>query len=101
MLESTAQAWEQFGAKFLTIRPGTSVVEGDELGDPAGQLWDVMRAHGVNFLVVRPDRYVYAATEYGHQIATPMFASVERSGSASVRKLDQPAGRSGGRECAR
>lgn len=101
MLESTAQAWEQFGAKFLTIRPGTSVVKGDELGDPAGQLWDVMRAHGVNFLVVRPDRYVYAATEYGHQIAAPMFASVERSGSASVRKLDQPAGRSGGRECAR
>lgn len=92
MPESTVQAWEQFGAKFLTIRPGTSVVEGDELGDPAGQLWDAMRVHGVNCLVVRPDRYVYAAARYGHEIAAPMFASAGRSASASVRQIDQPAG---------
>ncbi len=69
MHESAAQAWEGFGARFLTIRPGTSMVERDELGDPAGQLWDAMVTHGVNHLVVRPDRYVYAATQHGQKSA--------------------------------
>lgn len=92
MQDSTAQAWERFGARFLTIRPGTSVVEGNELGDPAGQLWDAMVAHGANYLVVRPDRYVYAATEHGHDIGMPMFAQPEHSTSAPVRVLDRPAG---------
>jgi 3-(3-hydroxy-phenyl)propionate hydroxylase len=51
------------------------VVEGEELGDPTGQLWTVMTTHGVRFMVVRPDRYVYAATPDAHAIAPPMFAA--------------------------
>jgi 3-(3-hydroxy-phenyl)propionate hydroxylase len=81
MQKATVQAWERFGARFLTIRPGTSVVEGDEIGDPAGQLWDTMVAQGVNYLVVRPDRYIYAATEHGHEIGMPMFMTAEHPGA--------------------
>jgi 3-(3-hydroxy-phenyl)propionate hydroxylase len=51
------------------------VVDGAELGDPTGQLWNAMTAHGVRFLVVRPDRYVYAATADAHAIAPPVFAA--------------------------
>jgi 3-(3-hydroxy-phenyl)propionate hydroxylase len=75
MSASAASAWERFGARFFTIRPGTSVVEGDELGDPTGQLWNVMTTHGVRFLVVRPDRYVFAATADAQAIAPPMFTA--------------------------
>jgi 3-(3-hydroxy-phenyl)propionate hydroxylase len=74
MSSPVAEAWERFGARFFTVRPGTSVVEGDELGDPTGQLWNVMTAHGVRFVVVRPDRYIFAATADAHTIAKPMFA---------------------------
>ncbi|MEW5809157.1 MAG: bifunctional 3-(3-hydroxy-phenyl)propionate/3-hydroxycinnamic acid hydroxylase [Actinomycetota bacterium] len=93
MDERTAQAWERFGARFLTIRPGTSVVEDDELGDPSGQLWDAMVAHGAKYVVVRPDRYVYAAAGYGGEIGMPMFAQTEHRDSGSVRVL-----RAGSRE---
>ncbi|MHA7665623.1 bifunctional 3-(3-hydroxy-phenyl)propionate/3-hydroxycinnamic acid hydroxylase [Mycolicibacterium sp. HS_4_1] len=92
MHESAVQAWERFGARFLTIRPGTSVVDGEELGDPTGHLWDAMVAHGVNYLVVRPDRYVYAATQSGHQISMPMFAQPQHAKSTPVHTLDRPAG---------
>jgi 3-(3-hydroxy-phenyl)propionate hydroxylase len=68
------------------------VGEGDELGDPAGQLWDAMVARGVKYLVVRPDRYVYAATEYGREIGMPMFAQPEHCGSTPVSILNRPAG---------
>lgn len=88
MSESTVRAWDRFGARFLTIRPGTSVVEGDELGDPTGQLWDAMVAHGVNYLVVRPDRYVYAATEHGQEIGMPMFAQPEHRESTPLGILN-------------
>ncbi|KMO82051.1 bifunctional 3-(3-hydroxy-phenyl)propionate/3-hydroxycinnamic acid hydroxylase [Mycolicibacterium obuense] len=92
MSEPTAQAWERVGARFFTIRPGTSVVQGDEIGDPAGQLWDAMVAHGANYLVVRPDKYVYAATEHGYEIGTPMFATAERQHRAPVHYLDRSTG---------
>ena len=72
---AVAEAWERYGARFLTIRPGTSVVTGDELGDPTGQLWNAMTAHGVKFVVVRPDRYVYAATADARAIGMPMHAA--------------------------
>lgn len=79
MPATVTEAWEKFGAHFLTVRPGTSVVEGDDLGDPTGQLWTAMTTHGVRFLVVRPDRYVYAATGDAHTIAPPVFAAAART----------------------
>ncbi|MCT7660343.1 hypothetical protein [Mycobacterium deserti] len=75
MSAAAMDAWERYGARFFTIRPGTSVVERDELGDPTGQLWDVMCSHGVKFVVVRPDRYVYAATADAHAIGMPLLAA--------------------------
>jgi 3-(3-hydroxy-phenyl)propionate hydroxylase len=34
-----------------------------------------MVAHGAKYLVIRPDRYVYAATADTGDIGTPMFAA--------------------------
>ena len=89
MSPAVATAWEQFGARFLTIRPGTSVVEGDELGDPTGQLWNAMTAHDVKFVVVRPDHYVFAATADAHAIPMPMHAAAtSRPVSANACRSD-------------
>lgn len=62
---------QRLGARFLTVRPGTSVVADGELGDPAGQLWNTLTANATRFLVVRPDRYVYQATDDAANIALP------------------------------
>lgn len=70
---ATTEAWERYGARFLIVRPGTSVVREDELGDPTGQLWNAMSTHGAKFMVVRPDRYVFAAAADAHAVPGPMF----------------------------
>lgn len=73
MLPQHRLAWQQLGARFLTIRPGTSVVHDGELGDPTGQLWDAFTVTGARYLVVRPDRYVYHATDDATSLAPPKF----------------------------
>jgi 3-(3-hydroxy-phenyl)propionate hydroxylase len=73
MTPENLAAWQRIGTRFLTVRPGTSVVVDGELGDPSGELWDAMAANGSRYLVVRPDRYVYQATDDGRSIAPPMF----------------------------
>jgi 3-(3-hydroxy-phenyl)propionate hydroxylase len=75
MPKATVADWERFGARFLTIRPGTSVVEGEEIGDPTGQLWNAMTTNGARFVVVRPDRYVFAAVADARSVAAPMYAA--------------------------
>ncbi|WNG83466.1 bifunctional 3-(3-hydroxy-phenyl)propionate/3-hydroxycinnamic acid hydroxylase [Mycobacterium sp. ITM-2016-00316] len=64
-------AWQRIGARFLTIRPGTSVVIDGELGDPSGQLWNALTDNGARYLIVRPDRYVYQATDDAAALAPP------------------------------
>ena len=71
MTPQSLVAWQRVGARFLTIRPGTSVVADGELGDPAGQLWNTLIANGSRYLVVRPDRYVYQATDDAANIEQP------------------------------
>ena len=71
MTPQNSDAWQRLGARFLTVRPGTSVVTDGELGDPAGQLWNTLTANATRFLVVRPDRYVYQATDDAANIALP------------------------------
>ncbi|MHA3020702.1 FAD-dependent monooxygenase [Mycobacterium sp. BMJ-28] len=66
-------AWQRLGTRFLTLRPGTSVVSDGELGDPTGQLWNAMTANGARYLVVRPDRYVYQTTDDVTTIGPPRF----------------------------
>jgi 3-(3-hydroxy-phenyl)propionate hydroxylase len=78
MPKAAAADWERFGARFLTIRPGALVVEGEEIGDPTGQLWNAMTTNGVRFIVVRPDRYVFAAAADARSIVAPMSAAHSR-----------------------
>lgn len=47
----------------------------DRQADPTGQLWDALNAIGARYLVVRPDRYIYQATDDAASIAPPMFYS--------------------------
>ncbi len=59
--EEFVEAWKRFEPRYLTVRPGTSVVLDGEIGDPSGQLWQWMTRGKARFVIVRPDRYVYAA----------------------------------------
>lgn len=52
MTPQNSDAWQRLGARFLTVRPGTSVVADGELGDPAGQLWNALTINGTRYLVV-------------------------------------------------
>lgn len=67
-------AWDGFDPTYLTVRPGSSVVADGELGDPAGLLWEWMNRHGVKFMAVRPDRYVYTASAEAGRFAPPALA---------------------------
>ncbi|MGY4708459.1 bifunctional 3-(3-hydroxy-phenyl)propionate/3-hydroxycinnamic acid hydroxylase [Mycolicibacterium sp. CBM1] len=65
------QAWERFKPTYLTVRAGTSLVDTGEIGDPTGQLHDWMIKHHCRFVVVRPDRYVYATADDPRQLPSP------------------------------
>ncbi|MHA3020253.1 bifunctional 3-(3-hydroxy-phenyl)propionate/3-hydroxycinnamic acid hydroxylase [Mycobacterium sp. BMJ-28] len=73
MTAAHLSTWQRIGARFLTIRPGTSVVGDGELGDPTGQLWDAFSVNDTRYLLVRPDRYVYQATDDATSLAPPKF----------------------------
>jgi 3-(3-hydroxy-phenyl)propionate hydroxylase len=76
MAPTAVCAWSAYQPRYFTVRPGTSVVEDGELGDPVGQLWDWMTKWGVRFLIVRPDRYVYAAAAEAVDLPKPALTQV-------------------------
>jgi 3-(3-hydroxy-phenyl)propionate hydroxylase len=64
-------AWTPFQPRYFTVRPGTSVVPEGEIGDPTGQLWEWMQKGDAKFVIVRPDRYVYATAASAAELAPP------------------------------
>lgn len=82
MAATTVDAWSPYRPRYFTVRPGNSVVDVGELGDPVGQLWDWMTTWAVRFLIVRPDRYVYAGAAAAHDLPTPALTQVAASSRA-------------------
>jgi 3-(3-hydroxy-phenyl)propionate hydroxylase len=74
--EEIVAAWQRFEPRYLTVRPGTSVVEVGEIGDPTGQLWEWMTHHKCRAVIVRPDRYVYATAPTAAELPTPTMEAV-------------------------
>lgn len=59
---ATVAAWEQFEPRWLTVRGAEEQVTGPaEVADLDGSLVALLERAGGGYLVVRPDRYVYAA----------------------------------------
>lgn len=71
MSPEVASAWDVHQPNYFTVRPGNSVVGEGELGDPIGRLWEWMQQFDIRFIIVRPDRYVYAAAKSAQQLPAP------------------------------
>jgi 3-(3-hydroxy-phenyl)propionate hydroxylase len=66
MDERTVDQWVRYGARFVTIRTATLIVDADEVGDPVGRLWEWFgRMNGAKLAIVRPDHIVYAVDSDG------------------------------------
>jgi 3-(3-hydroxy-phenyl)propionate hydroxylase len=69
--EELRAAWRRFEPRYLLVRPGTSVVQDGETGDPSGQLWEWMTRYRCRFVIVHPDRYVYATADTALHLPVP------------------------------
>lgn len=77
--EGFVKAWQRFEPRYLTVRPGTSVVTDGEIGDPSGQLWQWMTRSNARFVIVRPDRYVYATAATALDLPSPALEPALRA----------------------
>ncbi|WP_433634937.1 bifunctional 3-(3-hydroxy-phenyl)propionate/3-hydroxycinnamic acid hydroxylase [Nocardia sp. CA-120079] len=76
MAPELVSAWDAYRPNYFTVRPGNSVVGEGEIGDPLGRLWEWMQQYDIRFVIVRPDRYVYAAARSAQQLPVPALTQI-------------------------